>query len=397
MRTIATAICALFLLPLSAQEKPDTVYTFRFVPDRDMFYVPYGGNNAELERLMQCVEQYRADILSGETPLYVDGYSTAGKDEVENLAMSRVRSNRVKSELIVRQKLTEECFITKNHSGSGDYVTVRIVIPADKDEEARLATERAEQERIAAERAERQRIAAEQAEAERIAREKEQTRLAAEQVRADSLAAAQSAADSTAKAEAERLSAVKAEDADSYTLSLRANLLRWATLTPDLGIEWRISPSVGIMVNGSWTSWTWNDNARRYALWEVAPEVRWYLGEKKAWYVGAMFKAGQFNYKFSGTGRQGDLMGGGITGGYQLRLNKSLALDFTLGLGYLNADTERYDVIDGVRVRSGNETKHWIGPINAGVTLVWKIGANRAQSRARSNYAEVQPDLFKLF
>ena len=64
---------------------------------------------------------------------------------------------------------------------------------------------------------------------------------------------------------------------DSYTLSLRANLLRWATLTPDLGIEWRISPSVGIMVNSSWTSWTWNDNARRYALWEVMPEVRWYL------------------------------------------------------------------------------------------------------------------------
>lgn len=26
-----------------------------------------------------------------------------------------------------------------------------------------------------------------------------------------------------------------------YTLSLRANLLRWATLTPDLGLEWRIS------------------------------------------------------------------------------------------------------------------------------------------------------------
>ena len=135
--------------------------------------------------------------------------------------------------------------------------------------------------------------------------------------------------------------------ADRYTLSLRANLLRWATLTPDLGIEWRISPSVGIMV--------------------------WYLGEKKAWYVGAMFKAGQFNYKFSGTGRQGDLLGGGITGGYQLKLTEALSMDFTLGLGYLNADTERYDVIDGVRVRSGNETKHWIGPVNAGVTLVWKI------------------------
>ena len=156
-------------------------------------------------------------------------------------------------------------------------------------------------------------------------------------------------------------------------ISLRANLLRWATLTPDLGVEWRICPSWGIAVNGSWTSWSWNDKDRRYALWEVAPEVRYYMGEKKAWYLGAMFKAGQFNCKLSETGKQGDLMGGGITAGYQLRLNKALALDFNLGLGYLNADYEKYEVIDGVRVRRGNETKDWWGPTNAGVTLVWKL------------------------
>ena len=156
-------------------------------------------------------------------------------------------------------------------------------------------------------------------------------------------------------------------------LSLRANLLRWVTLTPDLGVEWRICPSWGIAVNGSWTSWSWNDKDRRYALWEVAPEIRYYMGEKKAWYLGAMFKAGQFNYKLSETGKQGDLMGGGITTGYQLRLNKALALDFNLGLGYLNVDFEKYEVIDGVRVRRGNETKDWCGPINAGVTLVWKL------------------------
>ena len=156
-------------------------------------------------------------------------------------------------------------------------------------------------------------------------------------------------------------------------LSLRANLLRWATLTPDLGLEWRICPSWGIAVNGSWTSWSWNDKDRRYALWEVVPEVRYYMGEKKAWYLGAMFKTGQFNYKFSEAGKQGDLMGAGITAGYQLRLNKALDLDFNLGLGYLNADFEKYEVIDGVRVRRGNETKDWCGPINAGVTLVWKL------------------------
>ena len=32
LRTIATALCALLLLPLSAREQADTVYTFRFMP-----------------------------------------------------------------------------------------------------------------------------------------------------------------------------------------------------------------------------------------------------------------------------------------------------------------------------------------------------------------------------
>ena len=364
--------------PVFAQQKADTTYTFRFVPQKDMFYVPLDGNDRELARLLECVHRNKDIILGGSLPLYVDGYSNSLDSEKENLRMAAIRSNRVKSELIVRGGIKEECFITRNYASDGDFVIVRLTVSAleassveseelRKAEEARLAAERAEQERAAAEQAERQRLAAEQAEAKRIAREKEQARLAAEQARADSLAAEQ------AKAEAERLSAGKAEDTDSYTLSLRANLLRWATLTPDLGLEWRISPSWGIAVNGSWTSWTWQDNARRYALWEVAPEVRYYMGKEKRGYLGAMFKAGQFNYKLSETGKQGDLMGGGITGGYQLRLSDALSLDFNVAVGCLHADYEKYEVIDGVRVRRGNGTKDWWGPVNAGVTLVWKL------------------------
>ncbi len=66
-------------------------------------------------------------------------------------------------------------------------------------------------------------------------------------------------------------------------------------------------------------------------------------------------------------------MGGGITGGYQLRLSKALDLDFNLGVGYLNADYEKYEVIEGVRVRRGSETRNWWGPINAGITLKWNL------------------------
>lgn len=351
--------------PVFAQQKADTTYTFRFVPQKDMFYVPLDGNERELARLLECVRRNKDSILGGSLPLYVDGYCNSLGSETENLATAKIRANRVKSELIIRAEIKEENFITRNHATEGDFVTVRLTVPVKEttatDAEAE-ARRKAEAERLAAEkRAEQKRLAEEQ-------RKAEEARLAAEKAEAEKAAQQNTLADTPSETKI----------TNDYHLSLRANLLRWATLTPDLGLEWRICPSWGIAVNGSWTSWSWSDKDRRYALWEVAPEVRYYMGEKKAWYLGAMFKAGQFNYKLSDTGKQGDLMGGGITAGYQLRLNKALDLDFNLGLGYLNADYEKYEVIDGVRVRRGNETKDWWGPINAGVTLVWKIGASRA-------------------
>ncbi len=324
--------------PVIAQQKADTTCIFRFVPQKDMFYVPWKGNDTELARLLEYIENNKATILDGKLPLLVDGYCKSQGSKAENLATAKIRANRVKSELIIRAKIKEENFITHNHATEGDFVTVRLTVPVketavtDAEAEARLAAEPTVAGR----------------------RERQKAEAAAQQ---NTLADTPSETKLT----------------NDYHLSLRANLLRWATLTPDLGLEWRICPSWGIAVNGSWTSWSWSDKDRRYALWEVAPEVRYYMGEKKAWYLGAMFKAGQFNYKLSETGKQGDLMGGGITAGYQLRLNKALDLDFNLGLGYLNVDFEKYEVIDGVRVRRGNETKDWYGPINAGVTLVWKL------------------------
>ena len=356
--------------PVVAQQKADTTYTFRFVPQKDMFYVPWNGNDTELARLLECIENNKATILDGKLPLLVDGYCNSLGGEAENLATAKIRANRVKSELITRAKIKEENFITHNHATGGDFVIVRLTVPAKEtaamDAEAE-ARRRAEAERLETEtRAEQERRAEEQ-------RKAEEARLAAEPTVAGRRERQKAEAEKAALQNTLAGTPSETKITNDYHLSLRANLLRWATLTPDLGLEWRICASCGIAVNGSWTSWTWSDKDRRYALWEVAPEIRYYMGEKKAWYLGAMFKAGQFNYKISETGKQGDLMGGGITTGYQLRLNKALNLDFNLGMGYLNADFEKYEVIDGVRVRCGNETKNWCGPINAGVTLVWKL------------------------
>ena len=97
-------------------------------------------------------------------------------------------------------------------------------------------------------------------------------------------------------------------------------------------------------------------------LWEVAPEVRYYMGEKKAWYVGAMFKAGEFNYKALRNRQAGRPDWRRHYRRLPLWLNKALNLDFNLGLGYLNADFEKYEVIDGVCEYAAQRDKGLVGP-----------------------------------
>lgn len=142
-------------------------YTFRFVAGDDMFYIPWSGNGEELDRLLACIAQNKAAITEGSVPVLVDGYCTSQPSEAENLALAKTRSNRVKTEMILRGGLTEACFRTQNHADKGNFVTVRLVIPATPSEaelEAqRRAAEEAEAERLeAAKRAEEERLAAEE-------------------------------------------------------------------------------------------------------------------------------------------------------------------------------------------------------------------------------------------
>ena len=357
MNRIWTMILAAVLLscvfPAAGQEARDSVYVFRFVTGEDMFFVPWSGNGAELGRLERCVERHKAAILSGEVPVQVEGRCSSQGSEADNLSMARIRSNRVKSELIVRQGLREDCFVTQNRAGGGDVVTVRIGVRKAEEEVGTAEGEEEKGEPVAG-------VAV-------SARDS----VPAERGRADVVTDGSTVeADSEPVVEVDALLDGAGEDA---RFSLRANLLRWATLTPDLGVEWRVNGAWGVVVDGTWTSWSWQDAGRRYALWEVAPAVHYYIGEGKRGYVGAMFKAGQFNYKLSDTGKQGDLLGGGLRGGYRLALSRALALDFGVGVGCLHAEYEEYGVMKGVRVRSGEGSRWCWGVMEVGVRLVWGV------------------------
>ena len=388
---LITALLFIWELPVIAQQPTDTTYIFRFVPNDDMFYVPWNGNDRSLHQLLNILEKNKKQLQAGQMYISVSSYAASANDIQTSERMAYIRNNRIKSELITQGGLTEQMFVTdraipSSYGKEQLHNVVVVTFPASVEKVAEIAgieaarrvenynkerSGKAERERqfieqAAREKAEAERLSKEQAEREHLAAQEK----ARKQAETERLAAER---EEKERAETERLAAEAAAKAKAHSLSLRANLLRWGTLTPDLGVEWRLNRHVGILVNGSYTSWTWNSNDHRYALWEIAPEARYYIGKEKRGYIGAIYKAGSFNYKLSEIGKQGNLMGGGLTGGYQLKLNKALNLDFSLALGCLHADYDKYIVIDGIRVRQGKETKNWWGPISAGVTLVWNI------------------------
>ncbi len=332
-------LLAMVAAPMFAQatdKAPQVV--FRFVEGNDMFYVPWNGNGMALDSLCRMIKPETLDKGS----VKVDGYSDTKK-------LSMIRCNRVKSELITRKGLQEEHFTTTNNvgewNGLKNVVFVTLPILYKVETEKRQETQRQDKPALTDSQKQSETAATSQEETTPV----NETRQIAE------------------------TTSSRTDNTDYGTLSLRANLLRWATLTPDLGIGWRINRNWSVQVNGTWTSWSWDGKNRRYALWEVSPEIRYYPGKMKRGYLGVMYHAGEFNYKLGDTGKQGDLMGGGLTGGYLLKLNRTLSLDFSLGIGCTYAEYEKYTVIDGVRVKQDKTDKNYWGVNRLGIGLVWNI------------------------
>ena len=170
-------------------------------------------------------------------------------------------------------------------------------------------------------------------------------------------------------------------------LSLRTNLLRWLTFTPELGLVWHCAPRVDIQLNAAWTSMSVSDRyKKRYALWMVSPEARYYLGQHQRYYVGIQGELGERDYRLRGRdqGKKGRVWGCGLTGGYQWRLSRHTSLDLHLGVGYNAGRMEHYDYeivkYHQERFSLGDVDEHRFGINHLGVSLVWDLFGRKRQA-----------------
>lgn len=347
------------------QADTDSIAIFTFKPRSDMFFVPYQNNEAELNRLLKITKQYDAEIKSGQLPVYVNGYCFRSMNKTQNISMARTWSNRVKSELILRRRLKEEHFITRNHAEAYHDLNYAVVVmlkfPRDilkeelPEEKPVVKQEPKKPEPIVIKEVIEDKVTGESTEVEVTipVQEKEKKK----------------------SKKADKVSYYKPTEKDDPAMfSFHTNLLYWAVATPNLGFEWRPDEKMrwGILLNGAWTHWQWKDKTRKYRMWMVSPEVRYYVTER--WFIGGEFHAGELNIKLSDTGRQGNYYGGGVIGGYRLPVSSRLEFDFTLGLGYTRFDKDNYEMIDGMHVATEKDANRnlW-GPTQAGVILRYKL------------------------
>lgn len=116
----------------SSGEKKNNELVFKFVPLDDEFYANEGDNKAVLQRLYTAIDKYRNDIVSGNMPIVVEGYSTSADSQDKNEQIAFRRSFRVKSVIITDKGLAETNFQTKNVAaafrGQKDVVVVRLIL-----------------------------------------------------------------------------------------------------------------------------------------------------------------------------------------------------------------------------------------------------------------------------
>lgn len=335
---------------LASQERTDSVCTFCFLPGENTFYLSHGANQKELERLLAFADRYKTTLADNPISIYVDGYCYSLPTVKANLAVARIRSNRVKSELITRKGLKESNFLTRNHAGRSnppagagtdktDRVIVRINIPAPEPApslELPMLPDTPVQPRHAA--------------LTTVFRLPVSTPLY-----------------------------TRLPDKDTPPrFALKTNLLYAAALLINAEAEYYLKKRLSLNIDWQYAWWSSRSKHKYYRLAAISPELRYWFASREnfrghfgGFYVGT----GLYEFMARPThGIQGEFfIAGGLTYGYMFPIGRRLRLELSVGVGYLMTEYRQYHWDRGCYVYEKTQRYSYFGPTKAKVSLVWPL------------------------
>jgi len=169
------------------------------------------------------------------------------------------------------------------------------------------------------------------------------------------------------------------------SVAINTNLLYDATMSMNLGMEFKLSNTSTFKLPVTYNPWTF-DNNEKFKFILVQPEWRWWLCEA---FTGHFFgiHAHYAYFNVGGVGNilgiplsdymshhrfQGWLAGGGLTYGYQFFLAPRWSLEASLGIGYAYMNYDTYYCEECGKLIS-RDHKNYFGPTQAGISLIYFI------------------------
>lgn len=166
-------------------------------------------------------------------------------------------------------------------------------------------------------------------------------------------------------------------------IAVKNNVLYDLTLTPNLGIEMKLSDKSTLDISGGYNPFSLGEY-RRFKHWLVQPEYRYWLCERfNGIYLGVHAHGGEFSVggldlpfgflsQLEDHKYEGYFIGGGVSIGRQWVLNSRWSLEASLGLGYARFEYDKYPCAEcGDKIKSGNYN-YW-GPTKAAISFIYFI------------------------
>ena len=162
------------------------------------------------------------------------------------------------------------------------------------------------------------------------------------------------------------------------TIGIRVNALYLAALVPNIGIEFYLGNRISLTCDGLYRWQTFSAAKKNYNISTITGELRyWFRGEKQfnGWYLGVYGNYGEYDLKFTDTGREGYMGGGGLSSGYVFKFNHVKCLFFELGAsaGFLHRNYRRYYWYDPCNVFDGHRVKNMFSLTRLLATFVWRF------------------------
>lgn len=164
---------------------------------------------------------------------------------------------------------------------------------------------------------------------------------------------------------------VSALPGSAQRVAVKTNLLEWATITPNLGVEARLSRRLTLDV--SMTANAIPLKIHDYRLNNVLfqPALRYWFNRPMArHFVSLDFVGGMYNLQLDTRRYKGDVIGGGIGYGYALVLNRHWNVEFEAAVGI--ARLHGFDWRTSNKMPSVPNMSKWaLVPIRLGVNFAY--------------------------